>query len=454
MDRGESAFAVLPGIVSSSEVQAILELVNSTTAAKFDDDPDSVDGMASHEIFIDNDELRSGELTPTLKGDGTREGLKSRQSMREGLKEIMDPILRDRLTPFIRQHFPDLCDSAPGRECMPCYSLVRRYRSGERRSHEPHRDSHARVTIVVSLSEFMEDYRGGIYVAAARSEKLVAGLARGDAIVHESSLLHGVQVENDGGERWSWILWYRDSQTCENFSGEWFREISESGDAVGQAMFADGGAGGAGQEEVVRLHQEAAKKGLASSSVKLARAYLKQLPSSLPLDVSEASRLYRQAIQTSREPDAMYGLAQMLLQGTASPQGSTGDMRDVLKEVAYLLEAAAEEGQHKFAMFNLGVMHLYGYTRAWGGERDPKLAAEWFEKSEIPEGLFVASMYYASVGDGVTEGRLKDRAVGMGYGSAWRKAARQQTGSGGASGVDLNMAWPELPGTGVKPEEW
>ena len=45
-------------------------------------------------------------------------------------------------------------DESPGRECTPCYSLVRRYRKGERRSHAMHYDGHAAVTVVVSLSDY------------------------------------------------------------------------------------------------------------------------------------------------------------------------------------------------------------------------------------------------------------------------------------------------------------
>ena len=43
---------------------------------------------------------------------------------------------------------------------------------------------------------------------------------RGDAAVHQSDLYHGVDVR--GGERWSWILWYRDSSSCTDHGHEWF----------------------------------------------------------------------------------------------------------------------------------------------------------------------------------------------------------------------------------------
>ena len=54
-----SRFYVLPALVSREEVQSILALVNGSDAPVLDADPDSVDGMTSHEIFVDNDELRA-----------------------------------------------------------------------------------------------------------------------------------------------------------------------------------------------------------------------------------------------------------------------------------------------------------------------------------------------------------------------------------------------------------
>ena len=44
------------------------------------------------------------------------------------------------------------------------------------------------------------------------------------------------------------------------------------------------------------------------------------------------------------------------------------------------------------------------------------------------------------------------RAKVKGYGTAWRKQAREATGSGGATGVDLNLAWPVIGGR--KPPLW
>ena len=53
---------------------------------------------------------------------------------------------------------------------------------------------HALVTAVISLSDYGSEYRGGLYVATGRSANKVVALRRGDAVVHQSDLLHGVKV--------------------------------------------------------------------------------------------------------------------------------------------------------------------------------------------------------------------------------------------------------------------
>ena len=47
-------------------------------------------------------------------------------------------------------------------------------------------------------------------------------------------------------------------------------------------------------------NQRAADGGVGNSAIKLARAYLKQLPSNLAYDASKAAALYRRGIETSQ----------------------------------------------------------------------------------------------------------------------------------------------------------
>ena len=106
---GSSRFYVLPALVTREEVQSILALVNGSDAPVFDADPDSVDGMVSHEIFVDNDELRAGTLqhrpaaNPVPGKDLDAREVAARRPLREKLKLIMKPILEERITAFVRQ---------------------------------------------------------------------------------------------------------------------------------------------------------------------------------------------------------------------------------------------------------------------------------------------------------------------------------------------------------------
>ena len=61
---------------------------------------------------------------------------------------------------------------------------------------------------------------------------------RGDAVVHQSDLLHGVDLGDEASERWSWILWYYDSTRCVSRGHEWSKAAAEAGDAMHQHMCA------------------------------------------------------------------------------------------------------------------------------------------------------------------------------------------------------------------------
>lgn len=336
-----------------------------------------------------------------------------------------------------------------------------RYRAGERISHAPHHDGHSYVTVVVSLSDYGTEYKGGLYVASEFNRRYFLALSRGDAVVHQGDLYHGVKIlENvsldadqstgkaqSSMERWSWILWFRDSRTCEDHSDSWYQSCAAQGNPTCQLLHARSRPS---SDEVLYWNQQASENGHGAASVKIARAYLKTLPSSLSFDFEKARNLFQRAVDLSNEPDGHYGLAHISL-AEASVTKSVLDSNHLVMKALYHLESAAKGG-HPFAMFNLGIAHLYGYGYP-SGERDPGLAAEWFEASGLPEGLFVKSMHLNALGEHKQAADFKRRASLLGFGSEWRKAAREYTGSGGAGGVDLNLPWPVSP-YGNKPDAW
>lgn len=246
--ESNASFSVIDNLLEPHEVEAILALVNGSSAPTFDSDPDTVDGMPTHEMFVESPDLYE-RGAGGLKLDSDPAHLKAREPVRQALQAIMEPILKQRLIPFVRERFEGLCGDGRGeRACTPCYSLIRRYRHRERRSHDTHHDGHAFATAVVSLSDYGREYRGGLYVARKSSQRRLIALSRyvsisnskdtknlrfyfffsiffpslipmivtgtyqinlkvsdfrlipvfwfdrGDAVVHRSDLLHGVKV--------------------------------------------------------------------------------------------------------------------------------------------------------------------------------------------------------------------------------------------------------------------
>ena len=61
-----------------------------------------------------------------MKLDSNQEAIKQRKPLREKLKKIMDPILASRITPYIRQRYPDVCgpDVDDGRLCTCTHPLA------------------------------------------------------------------------------------------------------------------------------------------------------------------------------------------------------------------------------------------------------------------------------------------------------------------------------------------
>ena len=443
-----SAFAVLPGIARPDEVQAVLAMVQADDAAlPFDSDSDSVDGMPTFEFFIEANGNGVNMVESATPGRADKNKLNthpSRRPIREKLRALMQPIVNNRITPYVRHRFAKECGRGKGRNCQPCYSLIRRYLPDERRSHASHHDAHALVTVVVSLSSWGRDYAGGLYVESGQGSRQTIALHSGDAIVHQPDLLHGVHVTE--GARWSWILWYRDSDTCEEHGHEWFHGCADEGNPICQIhhVLKLGSMPGMNDADMVAqaiaLTQRAADGGLGSAMNRIAKAYLKKLPSSLPYDPAAATRLYRQAA----DPESYYLLAQLLLEFSSRPEqlssGSDRIITDATAEAVTMFEAAAVRG-HAAAMYNLGVAHLYGFGVP---TRDPQLASEWFLASGLPEGLWAASLHRTAVGNADEGGRLAAQARRLGFGSGGRQELLAH--------VNLHSPWPDT--SGPRPPEW
>jgi hypothetical protein len=468
---GATDFTVLPGAMDSTTIiPQILDLLRSYQ--HYDQDPDTVDGMPTYELFVEHPELNDTTRQSYKVLDRDPQALPERRRLRQQLQSFLRPVLEETLTPYVRTHFADACqqrkkhaakeeedDDDDEIDCYPCYSLIRRYRHGERQSHATHHDLHALVTAVVSLSSHGIDYEGGLYVATAHGPRQFLALQAGDAVVHQSLLLHGVQVLDlpqtpDQTERWSWIVWYSDSKECrDNYSYQWFAECSAAGHPTCQQLHATHiGADPAFQNDkdalvrqIVQLVEQAALGGDGTAAVKMARAYLKQLPSDLPRDVAKAKEFYEMAID-SGSAEGHYGLADLYIRQSNSIQRKLDTHKDsslalsrrgngALQRAVWHLEQGAIFG-NPFSMFNLGIAHIFGYGMEHG---NMDVAVEWFVQSGLPEGYYAASI---SVKDPSRKKAYEDLARALGHYESWRVEFRGRGGSGGAGGVDLNMKWP------------
>lgn len=203
------------GVLSEADVASALR-VASAEDTLYNTDADSVDGQASHELY------------PLYRGSWQHPALEmALRSKVEG-----------RILPYVRTRF-----SCPN--CVLCDSLLRRYRPGERRGLQVHFDDHAFVTVTFPLNA--GTYQGGLFaqrelgadhmIRIRRGPKLTSRrisqlrskglwplprqewlegpfLRPGDALVHQSELLHGVRTLGEG-IRYSIVFWIaRSLEAC------------------------------------------------------------------------------------------------------------------------------------------------------------------------------------------------------------------------------------------------
>jgi hypothetical protein len=88
------------------------------------------------------------------------------------------------------------------------------------------------------------------------------------------------------------------------------------------------------------------------------------------------------------------------------------------------------------------VTRFYSLIWGWCTCIDDGLAGKWFEKSGLPEGYYLASQQAKAFGAEARFEKLARHGHFLGHDAPWRKEARNQAGSGGSTGADLNLPWP------------
>lgn len=97
-----ATIAVLPKIVDKGSVRSLQNLLRAYK--DYDQDPDTVDGMATYEMFVQSPDLGASDSMKVLDRDPA--GLPERTRLRRKLRAILDPILNERITPFVWQQYP------------------------------------------------------------------------------------------------------------------------------------------------------------------------------------------------------------------------------------------------------------------------------------------------------------------------------------------------------------
>ena len=366
-----------PAIARSVEVEVIRSLITSTEADRivdilrednFDRDEDTVDSMRTFEFYLEKSGSAAALATINGKPDRSPRVMAQRKPLRDAVSSITRPIIEERVLPWLRSRFPSPPGGAP---LQLCFSFIRRYRDGERKTHKAHFDIQAYATIVVSLKSAGNEFDGGLYVSASGdgAREWIA-LQKGDAVVHQSDLLHGVDVTR--GERWSWVMWFKPAATAaacpQSDMADWNANEAEAGDPVAQFLTARRSRS---PRDASKWLQRSADAGFTRAVNELGAAFLFGT-GGLRKDVAKATALLERAAPF--EADAAFNL------GLAALRGAGGGEKGAIEWFA----KAAAMGSLQ-AMSNMGVAHFRG---AGDLPVDLDRAERWFRRAGDGKAMF------------------------------------------------------------------
>lgn len=380
-----AVFHVLPALVSAADASALVE---HASKMPLDDDPDSVDNAPTFEVYLERSGSVEGIRAIGGKPDARDDVFAARGAARSALAAIAAPVVARRILPFVNARYRDACG---GTECVVCHSLIRKYVDGERLAHPTHFDVQALVTVVVSLSR-ADAFSGGLYVSVGAGTERTLTLQQGDAVVHQSNLLHGVRV--GAGERWSWILWFKNSaraEQCDSVNAtEWDVHAAARGDAVAAFLVAR-----RAESPVTR-----ARWLRASAAANFSRAQnelgqlLREGARGVARNVTAARELLERAADAG-EPEAFFNLGLLA--------AADGEEARALS----LFHRAALAGVPQ-AAFNVGVSF---YSGRGGVDKDLAMAARWFDHAGGADALLLSAQIAEALGWGDVRERLARAAA-------------------------------------------
>jgi hypothetical protein len=279
-------------------------LLGIISHAKLDRDPDTVDNEPTLEFYLERSGTFSGIAGIAGKPDSQPLTFKARLPTRERLAAIARPIMQERILPLVNQRYLEACRvEGEGGQCRVCHSLIRKYSQGERVVHPSHFDIQALGTVVIPRSTHGVDFTGGLYVSTGAGfggEEAYLPLGAGDALMHQSTLLHGVNVSS--GSRWSWIMWLKNSpsgEACEAIDGtDWTLEGALGGDPLAQFLHAKRVKG---RKEHLAWLERSAKGGFTRAANELGQALVEE-------GGEEEGRVWLEKAAAAGEPEGLFNL--------------------------------------------------------------------------------------------------------------------------------------------------
>ena len=329
---------------------------------------------------------------------------------RQNLASFVRPLIQERVIPFVRSKYPKECggNSGKGKGCQVCWSFVRRYKKNERLTHAMHFDVNALVTVVVSLSSEGSDFTGGLYVSTggsgadngnSKNSRYFLPLQDGDAVIHQSDLLHGVRVNS--GERWSWIMWLKEDG-CQSDPSSWIYTEKKSDEEA--TCEEDKVEDDEEEEDPISLFlraksttnfkmkkilfEKSSNAGFGIASNDLGMMYLE---GKLDSTLSDDKIVGRTA---ARNMMALKFLKRASDQGSSDGHYNLGnqyiDQGEITKAVEQFYKGAI--GGSSLSMYNIGVANLKG---AAGLNVNVTEARKWFERCGSGEGAYAIATTYS-----------------------------------------------------------
>ena len=375
-----SSFYILKSLLSRSEVSSLLTLLKQVDT--FDLDLDTVDQAPTYEFYLEkNGHFKTIQSIPGKIESFNNQLHKKRLNVREKIAALVRPILQSKMMPLVKDQYRDQCS-----ECEVCWSFVRRYKDGERLDHGMHFDLQALVTVVVSLSDFGLDFSGGLYVSAKNDSRLFLPLMKGDAVMHQSDLLHGVRVTK--GDRWSWVMWLKE-KGCESDPSHWeYTNSVPQNNNLDLNNDDDLLSGSTSEDDPISLFLRAKRT---QSTKEKMRLFALASEFGFGRAANELGMLYKESRHLKHKAKDLF------LKGTDA--GNAESMYNLAN--IYISESQFTKAVHLFhraaslgnalAMFNVGVANLKG---AAGLDMNVLEARKWFVRCGTGDGDYAVSTTY------------------------------------------------------------